>query len=164
VLFNNCSAQYGGAIYVALLGTLLYNDNFTSNSASQAGIDIYENRTSIQSFYTASTFQFCCSSSTGILFALNDGTDKSNLLSTCVPPSGERYISSVSSFDPQNQCLNIDSPCETLANAISTGQAAGESTISVTVIGQFEGATATIPSGEVVHIHGPENSQSLFLS
>jgi hypothetical protein len=143
------------------VGILLYNVSFTANTASQTGSDVYENVTSSQSFYTASTLQLCCSSSTGVSIALSDGTDKSSLLPECVPLSGERYLSSSNSYDTMNQCLDQSNPCETLAHAISNGQAAMENTISVTVLGQYEDINSSIPGGEFVHIHSPENARSV---
>jgi hypothetical protein len=48
-----------------------------------------------------------------------------------------------------------------LANAIVSGQAALEETISVTVLGEYQDTNTTIPAGEVVHIHNPESVQSM---
>jgi hypothetical protein len=161
-VFTSCSALFGGGFYVAAAGLFLYNINFTNNTA-QSGSDIFENRTSIQSFYNSSTAQLCCSESEGNRFGLNDGSDKGELLDNCVPPSGERYISSSNSYDVQNTCLNQQSPCQTLANAILSGQAALEMTISVTVLGEYQDTNSTVPTGEVVHIHSPESVQSMCL-
>jgi hypothetical protein len=157
-----CSAAYGGGIYIARAGVLLFNVNFTNNVALQTGSDIFENKTQSDTFYSSSlTLQFCCSDSTGVTFALADNTDKSDMMPECIPPSGERYLSVTNSYDLQNTCLNQDTPCLTLGNAILSGQAAFENTISVTVLGEFQDTNCVIPVTEIVHIHGPGTSQSL---
>jgi hypothetical protein len=161
VSYSFCGAVYGGGLYIAGAGILLYDNNFTNNSVSETGVDIYENKTSSLSFYSASTVQLCCSDSEGVLFALADGSNLNGLLPECIPPSGERYLSSTIGDDTQNQCLNIDLPCATLANAIARGQASLEETISVTLLGEFQDDDTTISTGEVIHIHGPTESQGV---
>jgi hypothetical protein len=80
-----CSAAYGGGIYIAQSGIVLYNINFTNNIATQIGSDIYENKTAANTFY--SSLQLCCSDSEGITFVLSDDTDKSSLMPGCIAPS-----------------------------------------------------------------------------
>jgi hypothetical protein len=160
-VFSFCKAAYGGALYIGSSGIFLYNNNFSNNTATTTGSDIFENKTFSQSFYNTLTIQLCCTISEGITFALGDNTNKSDLLPLCIPPSGERYVSSTNSYDTQNTCLNEDTPCETLWNAIASGEAALEDTISITVVGEYEDSSSTISEGKVVHIHGPVGSQSM---
>jgi hypothetical protein len=166
-LVEFCGAVYGGGLYIAKAGVHIYNVNFSNNTATTTGVDMYENQTVDNSFYDSSTLEICCSDSEGdILFGLRNDGNKSDLLPICIPPEGERYISSATGSDSQNECRNPDMPCESLANAILTGQASLQVTISVTVIGEFEGVGTDIPVEEVVYIRSFENSQSViaFLS
>jgi hypothetical protein len=160
-IFVSCSAVYGGGLYINGPEILLYNDNFSNNTASQAGNDIFENKTSSGTYYNSLTVQFCCSDSEGVTISLSDNTDLSGLLPPCIPPSGERYIGSASGYDTQNSCLNQNTPCLTLANAISSGQASLEQTISITVLGEHEETNLTIVGSEVIHIHSPQEIQSM---
>jgi hypothetical protein len=160
-IFQFCSAANGGALFIQNAGIPLYNCNFSDNTASSVGSDLYENKTSSQSFYNTTNIQLCCSMSTGTIFALNDGSNLDALIEPCISPSGERYISGTGSSDEQNSCLSSSFPCATLANAISAGQASSEALTSVTVIGEFEDVNSTIGAGLVVHIHSPESGQSM---
>jgi hypothetical protein len=166
-LVEFCGAVYGGGLYIAKAGVRIYNVNFSNNTATTAGVDMYENQTVDNSFYDSSKLEACCSLSEGeYLFALRDDGNKSDLLPICIPPEGERYISSASGSDTQNTCLSPDMPCESLANAILSGQASLQAAISVMVIGEYEGADTNIPVAEVVFIRSFGDSPSViaFLS
>jgi hypothetical protein len=128
----------------------------------EAGIDMFENKTEDQSFYSSSTIHFCCSESEGdSLFALLNGANRNTLLPICAPPKGERYISSVTGSDTQNSCLNIDMPCESLENAILSGQLSLQVSIDVIVVGEYEGTETVIPPDQIVYIQSVEDSQSM---
>jgi hypothetical protein len=141
----------------------MYNVNFTNNTATEAGIDMFENKTEEQSFYSDSTLQACCSDSKGdYLFALWNSIDKSDLLPICIPPAGERFISSNGS-DTRNACVNRYIPCESLAYAIVSGRISLQVAISVTVIGEYEGSDTNIPVEEAVCIRRLEDSPSVIV-
>jgi hypothetical protein len=159
--FVYCNAVCGGALYIAKKGILLQNVNFSGNSASKLGSDIFENCSSSESFYSPLTVQNCCSNSVGVVFALADDSTKDYLLPDCEFMTGERYVSTSNSFDVGNSCLDPYYPCETIGNAISYGKISGQEAFSITVKGEYEDISVTISAGELVHLHSSDNEESV---
>jgi hypothetical protein len=150
--FGICSATNGGAIYIALSPIYFFNINFTGNTAVNSGNDIFFNATSSQTFYTSSTFQFCCSYSDGTLFALSDGSNLDNLLPSCGSLQGERYVSSSNSYDQMNNCLNSNSPCRSIVSALARGLEAGDEVVMISVIGEYDDVASSVGSNLFVHL------------
>jgi hypothetical protein len=162
---GTCSCSNGGAIYIEGSGISIYNVNFTENTASGSGNDIFFNSTSSQTFYSSTTFELCCSYSNQTRFSLSDQSSLDNLLPHCGTIQGERYVSSSSSsYDNMNTCLNGNSPCRSLGTAVSRGVDAGESVVIITVIGEYDDVASIINGNVFVHIHSEtDESQSLYL-
>jgi hypothetical protein len=162
--FGNSSAIKGGAIYIAAGPIVMYNINFTQNTASSSGNDIFFNYSSSQSFYTIITFELCCSFSEQTRFSLSDGGDLDSLLPHCGSLQGERYVSSSNSYDQLNNCLNLNNPCRSISTALSRGVEAGDEVISVVVVGSHDDMGSSISAGVFVNIFGSSDGvQSLFV-
>jgi hypothetical protein len=70
-----CKAVDGGAIYLASSGIIIYDVNFTGNTASSgSGDDVFFVSTSSQTFYTTTSLELCCSFSESPRFSLSDGS------------------------------------------------------------------------------------------
>lgn len=161
-VFVSCSAERGGGIYIGRSGIVIFDTNFSGNTASLSGNDIYFNSSSEQTFYHSSTFELCCSSTSGVRFSLSDDTDLDNLLPNCVILSGQRYISSTNSFDAMNQCLNEANPCRSLGTALSRSVESGDEAVAVTIIGEFDDSATVIGSGVFLYLASVSaESQSL---
>jgi hypothetical protein len=162
--FGSCSALNGGAIYIGLSGIGLFDVNFTGNSASGLGNDVYFNTTTSQTFYTSTTFAFCCSYSDEIRFALSDGSTLDLLLPHCNSIQGERFVGATNADDEMNTCLNENRPCRSLGTAITRGIDAGDAVVMITVMGEYDDVSSSVSSGIFVHIRSTSaESQSVYI-
>jgi hypothetical protein len=151
-VFGSCEAVDGGAIYLASSGISLYDVNFTGNIASGSGNDIFFASTSLQTFYTTTSLELCCSFSEIPRFSLSDGSNLDELLPHCGSFLGERYVSCNDSYDDMNTCLNQNNPCRSLAMAISRAVEAGDEVVEVMVMGEYDDVESVIYYGVYVHI------------
>jgi hypothetical protein len=160
-MFGGCSALNGGAVFIGLSGITFFDVNFTNNTGSGVGNDVYFNSSSSQTFYSSSTVELCCSTSNSAKFALNDSSNLDSLISECEDAVGDRYVSSTDSFDDMNTCVNQNMPCRSISGAISKGVESGEQTVYIVVVGEYDDGGCTVGVGVSAHIKSlSEQSQS----
>jgi hypothetical protein len=151
VVFKNCSASYGGAIYIEDFGAKwLKNIRFTLNTAAVNGNDIYHNNSDWKNTWQ-NLVSTVCSSSHTTRFAILGGDKKSvesldALIGDC--SSVNLYVGSTGlDTNPGTQ----DRPCRTIRGVVS--KASGSEPFVTVAGGSFDDNSTSVGGG-FIYIRG----------